>query len=244
MLNKIFSKFENFRKDISEIKRNQRDIAIESENIFAYHQLGNMFESEIFLPLTKWSLSPKQVLHICNDICLNNRKTIVEFGLGFSSICIAQLLKVNKLETQYYCIENNPAWVEKIKRIINVLQLENNITICEVPITDVPINLAYKNQQTWYDPQILTDKIGDIHNIDLIVVDAPFASNLPFARFSAIPYLKEKIALNYSVFLDDTNRMPEREIATEWQKILNCEITIFSDYTCLTSHKEFEILPF
>src|ERR1041384_8054779 len=88
------------------------------EDNMAMSQLLKMFSHNLFLPITSWSISPKEVLHICNDIAINNRKQIVEFGSGFSTICIAQLLKINGKPVDFVSIENNAEWASELKLIL------------------------------------------------------------------------------------------------------------------------------
>ena len=72
-----------------------------SQDQMAYNQLLKMFDNNVFIPITNWSISPNEVLHICNDIVINKKTNIIEFGSGFSTICIAQLLKINNIEANF-----------------------------------------------------------------------------------------------------------------------------------------------
>ena len=77
----------------------------------------------------------------------------------------------------------------------------------------------------------------------MVIIDGPFGKLTPFARFSAIPVLKEKMSINYAVFLDDTNRLDEMEIADNWIKILNGNRKDFYRYTYFSSNNNYNSIP-
>lgn len=51
----------------------------EDENI-ALQLLDSLKPINTFLPATTWSLNPSTIVHILNDILINERKNIIEFG--------------------------------------------------------------------------------------------------------------------------------------------------------------------
>src|SRR5690606_34701415 len=138
---------------------------------------------------------------------INDRKCIVKFGSGISTLYIAKLLKNNQLKASFYSIESDLNWLNKIKDDLKVLELTEYVTFIEAPIEKVLGDLAIDGQQLWYDTKILDQEFGDLKDIDLVLVDGPLGSLTPNARYSAIPYLKPRLASNYSVFLDDTHRV-------------------------------------
>ncbi|HEX8269188.1 MAG TPA: hypothetical protein VF581_04795 [Flavobacterium sp.] len=237
MIKKIKDKIKRFESELESTRQLQEDH-------LALTQLLKMFNDQTFVPLTSWSVSPKEVLHICNDIILNKRKSIVEFGSGFSTICIAQLLKINKVEARFITVENQVSWAEDLKVMLKKFDLADFVQIITAPIADVPADLALGGQRKWYDVDFLTEGFASVQNIDVVIVDGPFGGTTPFARYSAIPYLKEKMATDFSVFLDDSSRNDETRIASEWQKILKSSLKSYKRYIYLTNRTNFDIAPF
>ena len=90
---------------------------------------------------------------------------------------------------------------------------------------------------------ILKREFNEINNIDLVLVDGPFGGGSPFARYSAIPFLKEKVKNSVSVYLDDTNRLDEKEIIIEWQKILKLRIFRKHRFSFLSNNVNFSTNP-
>lgn len=214
------------------------------EDEMALNQLKNLFDSNVFIPLTKWSISPKEVLHICNDLVINKRTNIIEFGSGFSTLCIAQLLKNNQIKASFVTIENDIEWTNELTKILKQLNLESFVKIIVAPIIEVEKSISKTEQELWYDNNILSIELNENSNFDLVIVDGPIGSITPFARYSAIPFLKEKLSHNYAIFLDDTHRDIEFEIAHEWHKLLGGEIKGYNRYYCLTNKNNFNVSPF
>ena len=99
-----------------------------------------------------------------------------------------------------------------------------------------------------YEQRKETHKNGIVDEIalgfDLVVVDGPYGKTTPFARYSALPFLKNKLADNFAVFLDDSSRIEEREIANEWLKLLQCKSVDKQRYTYFSSNTTFDVTPF
>lgn len=213
-----------------------------SEDNYALQLLLNMFENRSFLSLTSWSISTKEVLHICNDIVINNRKNIVEFGSGFSTICIAQLIKKEKLDVNFFSVEDNQEWITILKRKLTELDIEKYVKFVHAPIVEVDSEIKMKNQLKWYDTNVLSNVFYN-EKFDCIIVDGPPSKFSPYIRFSTIPFLKNNLDVNYSIFLDDYRRNIEKEIMNEWLNILKCEYYDFDRYAYLTNKQYFETEP-
>ncbi|MFT7072979.1 hypothetical protein [Patiriisocius sp. Uisw_017] len=215
-----------------------------SQDQMAYNQLLKMFDNNIFIPITNWSISPKEVIHICNDIVINNRTNIIEFGSGFSTICIAQLLKINNIKANFISIEDNSDWGAELTRILQNLKLEAYVKIVISSIKEVPRKYAKETQKIWYDTAILEEVFKNINTVDLVIVDGPFGDITPFARYSAVPFLKEKLAVNYTIFLDDSYRIEEKQIVEDWHLTLAGEVKSHKRYTCLSNEFLFDVSPY
>ena len=232
-----------YKSKIKKIINNIRNTANAQNENFALTSLLKLFKDEAFFPLTNWSMAPSEILHICNDILINKRVNIIEFGGGFSTLCIAQLIKIHDLDIKFTTVENDLEWIEKIKSQLIMHKLGEIVNLVHAPIKPISKEFSYNNQEVWYDIEIINQLINQYSLVDLIIIDGPFGKLTPFARFSAIPVLLEKMATNYAVFFDDTNRPDEMEIAKNWMKILNGNRRDFYRYTYFFSNNNFNSIP-
>jgi len=211
---------------------------------FSYLQISKLFNEDLFIPMTSWSISPNLILHILNDIEINNKKCIVEFGAGASTLYIAKLLKLKQLNTTFYSIESDRSWSEKIAQQLKTLGLEGYVKIIVAPIEDISENLAFKEQQQWYGQAQIHEQLKDVKEIDLMLVDGPSGMLCPFSRFSAVPILKEHLADHFSIYLDDANRTDEKTIAKAWKTLLDCKLRFVEQYAVLSTPTAHSYLPY
>ena len=219
---------------VKENRDNQKNSELFQQDQIAITQLLKMFNDEFFVPITRWSLPPRELLHVCNDILLNKRKNIIEFGTGYSTIFICKFIQINKLKVDFISVDNDNMWQNTISDILNNLDLLYEVRLVLAPVEDVNERILHSNQTKWYDSQILDKQLHSVNKIDLVIVDGPHGSECQYSRYSAIPYLKNKLTDNFCIFLDNTNRIQEFEIAKNWKKDLNCNIKNYSTYCHLT----------
>lgn len=237
MISKIINKAKQFQESLRLLQRRQEDD-------MALSQLLKMFDNGIFIPLTGWSISPREVLHICNDIAINDRKSIVEFGSGFSTICIARLLKITGRRASFISVENNADWAAEFESILKKMELDSYVRIVQAPIGDLPAEFALRGQAKWYDVNVLSSVFSGLESVDQVIVDGPYGQTTPFARYSAVPFLKNKLSGRYGIFLDDSQRKDESIIASEWSRILKGRSKSYTRYTYFTNDTAFDVTPF
>jgi len=195
------------------------------EGIYLQYLL-NLLGKESFMASTNMSMSPVTIYHILNEIIINNRSRIIEFGSGNSTICIAALLSKLNLKAKFYSIDDDNNWLESIKQSL----ILNEVSGADIEFIHAPIKETTQFVSTlspffnWYDTNILENKIGN-EEFDLIIIDGPKGTLCPFSRFPAIPFLVNHLANSYSLFLDDIDRMHENTILKEWSTILNQDIS-------------------
>lgn len=212
---------------------------------FNYTQLNQLFsDTPAYIPLTKWAISPSTIAHVLNDIIVEDRKNIIEFGSGASTVYIAKLLKTNKIKASFFSVESSPDWAMKITKQLELLGLSDFVTVIIAPIKSIKSSFALGEQKVWYDIDVLCDRLISVNNIDIVLVDGPYGGLTPHARYSAIPFLKDKLAENYSIFLDDVHRKGEKNIIESWETTLNCKAKIIERYAVLNNNEEFFSKPF
>ncbi len=236
-------------KTIKNKIKNFFDVRVESivdkqQISFDYLQISQLFKEENFIPLSKWSISPSTILHILNDISINKRKNIIEFGSGSSTFYIAKLIKLRKMDAVFYSVDSDKEWVNELERQLSLQGLKEYVKIIYSPLRAVTNEISLDNQKTWYSAEIINSIIPDDQVFDLIVVDGPIGANSPLARYSAIPFLKKRIAKKFSIYLDDVEREDEQKILLKWQDELNCEVENMERYAVLFKATDYNVKPF
>lgn len=242
----MIRKLKNQIKEFVDVRvRLLRDQQHQNQQVlFNHSQLMQLFSEDSFIPFSGWAISPSTILHVVNDITINNRKNIIEFGSGASTFYIAKLLKVLKSDAVFYSVESDEKWANELKRQLQLYDISNQVNIIYAPLTKVPDNYSLKDQETWYDTQILEKTFNGKEKFDLILVDGPFGGSTPYARYSAIPFLSKRTLNQASIFLDDIQRTDEALILKEWEQLLGREAKIQERYGFFNNHTAFDVKPF
>ncbi|MGN6299173.1 MAG: class I SAM-dependent methyltransferase [Ginsengibacter sp.] len=214
------------------------------EGVFVQYLL-NLLGHGKFIASTEMSMSPATIYHILNEIIINQRSSIIEFGSGNSTIYIAALLCKFNLKAKLYSVDDDNDWIENIKQSFVLYEINGaNVEFIHAPIkktTQFVSNLSTFFK--WYDPTVLQKKIRN-KKFDMVIVDGPKGSLCPFSRFPAVPFLLDHLADSYSLFLDDTNRMQENKIFNEWSILLNEDSSLVKQkYGSITKNTKYYSYP-
>jgi hypothetical protein len=180
-----------------------------------------------FVPFTGSSLRPFCLNHMINDIIINQRLTIIEFGSGVSTIIIGRMIKKNKLGATILSIEHNQEWAAVLKKWLQAEQLDDIVSVVVAPLKQCHLAV---NGNDWYDLEPL-DQATKNKNFDMVIIDGPPAweKSKSMARYPALPYIKEKLSGSYAVYLDDANREGEQSIIELWKKKYSIEFKLTGD---------------
>jgi len=184
------------------------------EDIYALQKLAPL--SNAYIPWSKSSIRPSAMAIILNELLINDRKVIVEFGSGISTIYIAKVL--DECGGHIYSFEHDEGWFHFISS-----QLEkNNLSEC-VSLTYAPLRkstYSLKNS-LWYDESIVRNKIKN--SIDMMIIDGPpaYSKESSLSRYPAVPVLQSRLSKNYCIICDDIVRNGERKIVKMWEKELD-----------------------
>lgn len=234
MINKFKRKF----KEISKILRVTEKGNLELRKIQGYNVLSNFTFNNIYLPFNSFSLNPDTIVDILNDILLNQRKSIIEFGSGIGTIYIAKLIKMYDLDVKFVSIDSDEEWIATLTKMLEKENLSDYVKLIKVKIVEIQ-EYNYKAQNKWHDIATVKKIAKDLNTIDMVIVDGPYGQICDFARYSAIPVLKDFLAEKFCVLLDDTNRKVEQEIFNEWEQILNRKGTFHHTYSKIIKQSKF-----
>lgn len=201
---------------ISALVENDHDNSVD---LISTMQLSTLINALPYLPYTSSSLRYSSLAYFLNDIVINNRKVIVEFGSGISTIFLSKLIhQLNLTDVKVLSIDNNKDWLEIIHNYIS----KDHTSLDSIKLIYAESNfcsLSLENN-SWYD----VEKLGLMEKykgqIDCVLVDGPEAwhKDIELSRYPALPYMYDFLANGCSIFLDDTNRLGEKSIIEMWSK--------------------------
>ncbi|RWO97374.1 class I SAM-dependent methyltransferase [Mesorhizobium sp.] len=176
-----------------------------------------------YLPWSDASLLPSALQVVLNEIEINARKTVAEFGSGISTIYIAQIL--SRLGGRIVSFETDPEWATFVENRLAALNLSEFATVVRAPLG--PCTLS-KNGLSWYDQSIVAAAVQDL-SIDCVVVDGPpaYKTGYELARYPALPAIEANLAHDYAVFLDDIHRLGEQEVLRLWAGLFGIEFSCY-----------------
>ncbi|RCS26235.1 hypothetical protein DUT90_10710 [Polaribacter sp. WD7] len=207
MLKKLKSKI----KEKLLLKNNQEDI------LAKLSMSSLLFKS--YLPHSKSSLSYSSIRYLLNDIIINNRKRILEFGGGISTIYLAKLAQTSKTDLKIVTVDHDKVWIELLRNILKKEELLKYVELIYAPLSYN--NFAIGNNK-WYDADIIKKNIEN-QKFDSVLIDGPLAyqKHIQMSRYPALPFIINYLNENNSIILDDTNRKGERIIINLWEKKFN-----------------------
>ncbi|WP_205510392.1 class I SAM-dependent methyltransferase [Longitalea arenae] len=194
------------------INQNER----RTEDVYSLGLLQPLMQGYPYLGFTGFSMRPYCINHIINDIIINGRQCIIEFGAGISTILISRLIKKNGLNTTVISVDHEDAWAKLINEQLKNEQLCEVATVISIPLR--PCDLALDGS-LWYAVDLLNLALKD-RQFDMAIIDGPPAwePSKERARYPALPYLIDRLQSRSSVYLDDVNRKGEQDIIERWKK--------------------------
>lgn len=167
-----------------------------------------------YLPWPASAIAPSALLSILNDMEINDRQHIVEFGCGLSTVYMAMIAK--RTGAKIISFDDNPEWASLVRGWINRVDAAAACSIIVAPLTSNPHAL---DGNKWYDRTVVEAQLAGA-TVDLILVDGPIAytQEKRLARYPALPNIADRLSCDCAIFLDDVRRSGEREIAERWAK--------------------------
>jgi hypothetical protein len=174
-----------------------------------------------YLPWGSGAMRLSGLVAVCNDIVLNDRRRIVEFGSGISTVLFARLLaqlSADGGDRRLASVEHDARWRRWVLGQLAREAVGDHISVVDAPLRPRPADGSW----SWYDEAAVDAGIdaalgGD--RVDLLMVDGPpaFSDGLSLARQRALPVLRERLAPDATVILDDVERVGEQEVLRRWE---------------------------
>ena len=181
-----------------------------------------------YIPITEKALRPICLNFIINEIFINARNNIIEFGSGISTIIIGRVLQHIQGNQKLLSFEHDKEWHEFISSKLKDEQLDDFVEILYAPLVKSDFqDLGMK----WYDKSIVTNSISNYNPFDLLIVDGPPAYQKEnfYSRMIALPSIVDRLSSNYCIILDDALRKGEKYAIKEWEKLYGLKFSVFFD---------------
>ena len=225
-------------KDILRLEISQAKNKSTLKDTLAYLLIQDLIRFPEYFATTTSSLRFHTLSVIINDIIINKRRHIIEFGSGISTLAIANLIKTNNLDCSFIAVEDNEEWFQYIKSFLSRNVLQKYVNIIHAPLKKN--SLALKNN-FWYSDQVLQRNISSDSKFDLVIIDGPAAwkQKIRLSRYPAVPYLINILSEEYSIYLDDINRKGEKKIMSLWSHKHKIKFELINDTSavCIKGNK-------
>lgn len=206
--NKMKAKIDKYTKKIFQYKN-------EELPAFLIHEL---FHQGVYLPFTTSSLKMKFLACMANNVVVNSKKNILEFGTGISTIILARLFKMNNIDAKVTSVDESAEWIAIIKNIIDKEGLSHFVNfVCAPTVKSNDLENSFE-----YDAAILNPILNN-QKFDFVIIDGPSAwqkSNI-MSRASNIKHFKNCLTENFSIFVDNADREGEQKLVNKIETQLN-----------------------
>ncbi|MGD1842419.1 MAG: class I SAM-dependent methyltransferase [Thermonemataceae bacterium] len=191
-----------------------------SNDVYALTALQTLLDTPSIIPISTSAIRPHSLYFMINDILINQRKNLIEFGAGVSTVVIARLIKRNNLtDTHLYSVEHDAQWIALLKTSLALEGLTDYVTFIH---SELQTSDEYLPNLTWYNTTTIKTIIEQQENFDFVFIDGPIADG-KMKRYPALPFMQKHLNSSYAVFLDDANRGAEKKILKKWRS--ECNVT-------------------
>lgn len=164
-----------------------------------------------------WSMCVESINFLEQELKRFRPRAILEFGSGLSTLCLARFMHDLNGDTDriYVCsVEQNLSVGAATLRRLAEVGLDRYVKIVNAPLLRKRI---VEHEIECYD--ISDDDMKQIAELrpEFVLVDGPSAPGV--ARFGTVPMVREAIAPDAHVYLDDALRDCELQIAQSWLKL-------------------------
>ncbi|MBF0695062.1 MAG: class I SAM-dependent methyltransferase [Flavobacterium sp.] len=206
----MISKFRKFFKGANQSSRELLHNSKKSDDIYAMAILQPLLNNQPYLPFNGGALRPICIAYILNEIIINNRKTILEFGCGLSTIMMARMLKRNNISATIHSVEHNSTWAGIVQNYLDQEGLQNFVTLIHTDL--VPFETPVGTVNGYDISKVKTEVNGK--RFDLIIVDGPpaYLKTTRHSRFPVLLNINSFVSDDFCVILDDVNREGEQTI--------------------------------
>lgn len=168
------------------------------------------------LDLGGWAVDPVLADELMRTLNRRRPAQIVECGSGWTTLLVACCL--DELDVgRIVALEHEERFARRTRELVATCGCANR---AEVRLAPLSLQNVDGHDFVWYDPSVVQSIAGPI---DLLLVDGPPGNLAPKIRFPAVPLLRDRLAKDCIVLLDDGYRDDEARIARAWGRKLQVE---------------------
>lgn len=198
----------------SSAKRQRQDLAKTYLQLEALDQVIAALQPSLPLPAARgWAMSPDMIRVVIRLISQNPPDLIVETGSGLSTLCFAYALRRAGSTGRIVSLDHDPDYGGRTRALLAEHGLGD---IAEVRIAPLTPQTVAGETWSWYEPSAAED----LSQISLLIVDGPPGAGAEQARWPALPVLRDRLAADAVIMIDDGNRPDETAIGARWTEEL------------------------
>jgi predicted O-methyltransferase YrrM len=166
-----------------------------------------------YVPWSSASLRPAGLVAVLNDLLVHDRRSVLEFGSGVSTVFIARLLERVGAGT-LVTLEHDERWAQLVRRSLERERLDHRVRLVHAPLSEHPTGW----DSPWYDEDAVRGAVEQ--PVDLLLVDGPpaWAPGTEHARYPALPALTGLLTEDATIVLDDVDRPGEQAVLERWEE--------------------------
>lgn len=166
--------------------------------------------------LSGWAADPSLTNEVIRTLVSDGARRIVECGSGWTTVLIARCL-AEIGAGHIVAFEHLKQYAERSRRLLSCYDCSEYATVVHAPVTDRKLD---GGTRPWYGMEA-NEAVTE--PIDLLLVDGPPADLAEESRYPALPLLKDRLASDAVIILDDGRRKAETNIAHAWGRQLEVE---------------------
>jgi predicted O-methyltransferase YrrM len=181
----------------------------------AIANLFSMLPVDEVVPLMGgWAASPDVVLLLVQEVCARKPRLIVECGSGVSTLWLALTIQKYGLDSRVVALDHDAHYASQTRESLTRHGVDHLAEVRYAPLRTIDLP---DHETPWYD----LGAIADLDGIGLLFVDGPPEATGPRVRYPAVPLLRDRLAPQATIVLDDLMRQSEQEITRAWDSTLD-----------------------
>ncbi len=195
-------------------RRSARQTRREASRLYrqleALAAVRDVLDGRVPLPATRGMAASADLLRELVTMIMTRRpQMVVETGSGTSTVIIAACLR-QAGSGHLWSLEHLPRFAGETRQLLADRGLEEWATVLDAPLVDVRLD---DGTWRWYDITGLPPGPP----IEVLFVDGPPGDIGRLARYPALPLLRDRLASDASILVDDSARPDEQEMIARWR---------------------------
>ncbi|MFC5379499.1 class I SAM-dependent methyltransferase [Aquipuribacter nitratireducens] len=192
-----------------------RQLQTEYRQVSALQQLDKLLPGGHLLHshARGWAASPDVLLTLLEEVDRRARTgpvTVLECGSGVSTVYLAALLEQLGTGGRVVALEHEETFRDHTLEELARTEVQGSADVRLAPLERV--RTPSGEEVVWYSPAAF----ADLHDVAVVFVDGPPELTADCARYPALPLLRDRLAPDAVLLLDDAARPAERAAVERW----------------------------